>query len=124
MNLDWVPTLLLTIFGGGSVAALIVALSQRRKVGAETTKARADAADIVSDSAIALLAPLREEMGTLRAEVKELRSEIAAVKEQLRVEERRSWAAVAYIRKLIDSHRLHAPDVPLPDVPDTLRDIL
>lgn len=110
--MDWAAILpaFLGLLGGGSVAAIITAFATRGKT-------RADAAAVVTDSAVDLLKPLRDE-------IREIRSRLTAVEEQLRAEERRSWAAIGYIRKLIDSHRQHAPDVPLPDVPDPLRDII
>lgn len=110
MDLSWLPPIILAVIGGGSVAALVTGLLTRGKT-------KADAAAVVSDSAIDLLKPLREEISDIRAR-------LAAVEEQLRAEERRSWAAIGYIRRLIDSHRKYAPDAPLPDVPEPLRDIL
>lgn len=46
------------------------------------------------------------------------------VEEELTKEKRRSWAAVGYIRQLIDFVRRHAPEADIPDPPELLRDIV
>lgn len=43
---------------------------------------------------------------------------------EMTVEKRIRWAAIGYIRQLIDSHRKHAPESAIPDPPPLLADIL
>lgn len=51
------------------------------------------------------------------AKIDELEGEMTA-------EKRIRWAAIGYIRQLIDSHRKHAPESAIPEPPALLADIL
>lgn len=59
----------------------------------------------------------RAEIDAVRGEVQELRDLLTSANSKL-------WDAIGYVRRLIDSHRKHAPDAAVPDVPDKLRDII
>ena len=45
------------------------------------------------------------------------------MEDELTEEKNKSWAAFGYIRRLIDSHRRHAPDADIPQPPESLRNI-
>jgi len=107
MELDW-PAIILGAIGTTSFGAFITGLFSRRK-------SKADAAAVVTDSAMDLIIPLREE-------IKALRERVELVEDKLRTEERRTWALVAYVRRLIDA--LRAAGAVVPDAPETLQDIL
>ena len=49
---------------------------------------------------------------------------IAHLEGEFSAEKRIRWAAIGYIRQLIDSHRKHAPESAIPDPPPLLADIL
>jgi outer membrane murein-binding lipoprotein Lpp len=72
----WLPTLLsvLGLLGGlGGVAAIGTVLVQRRKF-------KADAADVISDAAISLVAPLRARVAELETEADGARRKVVAAK--------------------------------------------
>ena len=56
--------------------------------------------------------------------VPELHERLTALESELTEEKRRFWAAVGYIRQLVDALRKDDPDVDIPSVPDILRDIV
>ncbi len=47
-----------------------------------------------------------------------------SMERELTTANRRFWAAVAYIRKLVDFGNRHAPDAEMPPPPELLRDIV
>ncbi|MFY1595501.1 hypothetical protein [Micromonospora sp. WMMD737] len=61
--------------GAGGIAALAATLLQRRKI-------RADAADVITDTALTLVEPLRGRVNELEAEVAGARREIAGARQQ------------------------------------------
>lgn len=61
----WV-TVLVTVIGSGGAAAAVTALFERRLKQAETKKSEADGASTITDAAIALVEPLREQIAHLQ----------------------------------------------------------
>ncbi|MFT4087410.1 MAG: hypothetical protein QM658_09695 [Gordonia sp. (in: high G+C Gram-positive bacteria)] len=59
----------------------------------------------------------REEMASVRAEVAELKG-------SLTLSNQRMWAAIGYVRQLVDAIRRLDPEHPIPEPPDRLRDII
>ncbi|MFC0504209.1 hypothetical protein [Micromonospora costi] len=75
---SWVQTLITVIGllgGAGGIAALAATLLQRRKI-------RADAADVITDTALTLVAPLRERVAELETEAAGARREATAARMQ------------------------------------------
>ncbi len=50
-------------------------LAQRRQANAETIKAKADAANVITDTALSLIKPLEDRVDDQEADIKELRIE-------------------------------------------------
>ncbi|WP_431728568.1 hypothetical protein [Verrucosispora sp. TAA-831] len=76
---SWVQTLLsiLGLVGGaGGIAAVATTLIQRRKV-------RADAADVLTDTALVLVTPLRERVAELEAEAAGARREVTSTRTEI-----------------------------------------
>lgn len=71
-----VVAIIVALGGGGGFFQLLKVRADKSSISAGTSKARAEAADILSDTAVALLAPLRDELGRMqsRVEVVERRS--------------------------------------------------
>jgi chromosome segregation ATPase len=103
--------------GLAGIAAVITAFSGRGK-------SRAEAAASLTNTATELIEPLRTELKSVRDDLTDARERLTTVEQKLRDEEQRSWSLVAYIRRLIDSHRRHAPDAPIPDPPTGISDII
>lgn len=97
--MNW--TLLSSILGMGSLpVSVIVAWALRRKIKAEAGKTGADAAAVLTGSAMELLQRVQDEAIGLRAELKEARIEIDAMREHMDT-----------IQGLL---RAAAPEVPIP----------
>lgn len=74
----------LAVLGGLSfLSTPIVVLLQRRKIKAEASKTGADAAAVLTESAISVLNEVRTEAKGLRAELGEARAEIRALRRHL-----------------------------------------
>ncbi|MFZ2486684.1 MAG: hypothetical protein WAZ19_01070 [Anaerolineae bacterium] len=58
------------------------------------------------------------------AEIDAVRREVQELRDLLTSADSKLWVAIGYVRRLIDSHRKHAPDAAVPDVPDKLRNII
>lgn len=93
-----------------AIGALIASLTARGK-------GRSDIAAAVAETQDRALARLDGQVQSLLKRVDSLEAKLAA-------EERKVWQAVGYIRRLIDSHRQHAPDADIPDPPEALRDVV
>ena len=106
---DWLQVLVGSLLA--SIVPLIVALTGRRKINAESTKLKAEAADIVSDTAVQLIEPLRKQIAELEKRVTQLECEnrmlksenahFAATVERLRSENATFIAVVGKFRDLI-----------------------
>ena len=70
------------------------------------------------------IARMRTDYRRLRRDYDELIKRMDRMEQELTDEKRRSWAAISYIRRLIDSHSRHAPGVEIPPPPEVLRDIV
>ena len=71
------------LIGGGLIQAVIAvfrARSEVRRTDASTTKDEADAAAVLTETSLALLAPLREEIDKARTEVHNLRAEVETLR--------------------------------------------
>lgn len=74
---------LLLASGGGAVLLFTVqAFVNRRKLGADTDKAEAEAAAIISKTAMELLQPLREQVRNLTGQVGDLTEQLGRVQEK------------------------------------------
>lgn len=60
----------------------------------------------------------------LHQDFEELAARFDRVEAELTAEKRLRWDAIGYIRVLIDSHRRHAPDAPVPTPPERLSDLV
>lgn len=97
--MNW--TLISSVLGVGSLpVTIIVAFALRRKIRAEAGKTGADAAAVLTGSALELLQRVQDEAIGLRAELKEARAEMDAMREHMDT-----------IQGLL---RAAAPDVPIP----------
>jgi hypothetical protein len=97
--MNW--TLVFSALGTASFpVTAIIAFALRRKIKAEASKTGADAAAVITGSALELLKEARDEARGLRAELKEARVEIDALREHMDV-----------IQGLL---RDAAPSVPIP----------
>lgn len=86
---SWVSvlaTVIVSAGGGGGLFQLLKIRSDNKSIAAGTSKARAEAADILSDTAVALLAPLREELTRTNARVAELDTQVEGLKVTLNQE--------------------------------------
>lgn len=84
---DWIPLLVaaLAVLGaGGSVYSLITLGATKRKLLAEAASINATTTTVLTQSAMDLLAPLREEATDARAEVKKLRAEVRELTAMMR----------------------------------------
>lgn len=113
--------LTVTILGSSALGAIVVALINAF-TGAGGRKA--DAAKVISEGASTLVGPLRAEVEALRGDLDELRSRVGVLESQIEDERRRTWVAVAYIKKLISALRKLDPDHELPELPAELRDMI
>lgn len=80
---ELVGTILLSGTGGVVLKTGIENLLNRRKLGAETDKVDADAADVVTRTALALVEPLGRRIRELEDEVDELRSRVREATQEL-----------------------------------------
>lgn len=74
---------LLALGGGGTLVGGFQAIQARRKVGAEAVKIDADAAAVISQTALELLEPLRAQIADLKRELGEAKEQLDQAKEQL-----------------------------------------
>ncbi len=78
--MDWVAivTSIIAALGGiTGITGVVLVLSQRRKI-------RADAAEVITDSALGLVGPYREELDRVRAETAEARAEAQEARQEAR----------------------------------------
>lgn len=71
------------LIGGGLIQAgiaLFRARSEVRRTDASTTKDEADAAAVLTETSLALLKPLRDEITEVRGEVHSLRAEVQTLR--------------------------------------------
>lgn len=76
----------LSVIGGlGVPAAVVTALAMRRKVRAEAGKTGADAADVLTGSAMSYVTEVRADMAELQQEMRALRRHVGVLEGLLRV---------------------------------------
>lgn len=93
---SWVQTLITVVGllgGAGGIAALATTLLQRRKI-------RADAADVITDTALTLVEPLRGRVNELEREVAGARKETAGARREATAARVQAEAANAEMRDL------------------------
>lgn len=71
------------VAGGGGVTALVLVTRQGRKIEAETGKARADSAQVLTSAAVTLLQPLEERLAAAEEENARFRVRLRRVESQL-----------------------------------------
>ncbi|MEJ9080784.1 hypothetical protein WKY82_20410 [Gordonia malaquae] len=108
--------------------------ARRRAEAVEEARAAAEltASERVSDKEIARLSAAYDALALdmtqykerVAAEFTEMRAEVTQLKAALTVANQQFWAAVGYIRVLVDEIRKLAPNHEIPDPPDKLKDIL
>lgn len=116
--------LVVTLGGSGVVVAVIQSITSRRRTRAEATRtyaegegATASAARTTVDTAVALLAPMREEMGRLTARVTELEAEVYAGRQRERGAELLLQAYTDWAGRAADA--LAAAGIPIDPPPAT-----
>jgi hypothetical protein len=67
---------LVAIFGGGGIYQLLTVRNNKRQLMAGTDKIRMEAADLLADSAVAMLAPLRDELVRVNAKADSLSAKV------------------------------------------------
>jgi len=83
---DWMTiliSLVVAVGGAGGVVQLLTVRSNKKNLTAGTEKIKAEAADILADSAVSLLAPLREELSRLKEQVKEQQDDLKEMEQTL-----------------------------------------
>lgn len=86
---EWVTILISVIIavgGGGGLYQLLNLRSTKRNVGASTDKSRAEAADIISDTAMSLLAPMREQLAESQRTIERLTARCAELEASVATE--------------------------------------
>lgn len=68
-----------------AIAALIAALSGRRKTDAEIAKSDAEMRRVANEAALSLIKPLKEQIAELQGEVAALRSRVAEFRRGVRI---------------------------------------
>lgn len=117
MTSDAIVTLLVAVFGGGTVAAVVQGIVSHRKGVRDADVAR-------DQTAIAgfrdLAEELRKEVDRLKAARAEDSARIDRIEKQIAVERDAKWSAIQYIRQLHTWITQHITGVDPPPVPDDL----
>lgn len=117
MTSDAIVTLLVAVFGGGTVAAIVQGIVSHRKGVRDADVAR-------DQTAIAgfrdLAEELRKEVDRLKAARAEDSARIDRIEAQITVERDLKWSAITYIRHLHVWITQHIAGVEPPPVPDDL----
>lgn len=80
--MDWAQLLVGTGLGG-ILASVVNAVINRRRLGADADKVDAEAADVVTKTALTLVEPLRKRIGELEQEVETLRTKVRETTHEL-----------------------------------------
>jgi len=114
---DWWPAIVSASGGGGILGVIGTRVfdwgSGRRKAKVEVIQMEAEATDVITKAAVALVQPLRKEIETLTARVDLLEAEVKTNESKLKV-------ALLYIRQLLRWISEHVPDGVPPLVPSDL----
>lgn len=111
MNFD-VATMIVALFGGGGVAAVVTAVTSWRKGIRDADVAKEQTA----------IAGFQELAERLSKEVEGLRTRLDRVEHEIDVERGIRWAAVQYARTLVHLIAQHLPGTDIPAPPDSLAD--
>jgi hypothetical protein len=98
---EWISiisTVIAGLGGAGGIAAAVLVFSQRRKL-------KAEAADVIADSAVGLLAPYREELTRLGHDLAAARAETADARHEARHARREMSRARDEAQELADTLR-------------------
>lgn len=89
MNVDTIQNIILLISAIGTIFSIYKAVRnepvERRKTQTEIDKGVSDTAETLTDTAIRLIAPLKEELRTLRIEFDNLRNENIYLRDWVRI---------------------------------------
>lgn len=107
--LEWATVVL----GSGVVGAGVTGLVNRRKSNADTGKVDAEAARIIADTAVVLVAPLRSQIDALTARVGLLETENTNTRSLLKI-------ALDHIEELHEWIKTHMPGANVPGRPSSL----
>jgi hypothetical protein len=92
---------------------------EERKSSASYRVSQAEIARMAAD-----YARISEDYEEMVAANEKRDKKIAVLEGEMTKEKRIRWAAIGYLRQVIDSHRKHAPESAIPDPPELLADIL
>ncbi|MFC0314473.1 hypothetical protein ACFQNE_02115 [Gordonia phosphorivorans] len=145
-GVPWPVWLFLTLVGGPAGASLLFTQAAARLPGAlgalgrwwqqrrrdkrdeflQSQAARVDDREIkrLSVRYDELAADAEQDRIRHRAEIAEVRGEVQELRDLLTAANSRLWAAIGYVRILIDSHHKHAPAAQVPTAPDKLQDLI
>lgn len=82
--MNWLVTILAALGGGGGIVSTATALLNRRKIRAEASKTGADAAAVLTGSALEMFKEVREELKEARIEIDALREHLEIIQGLLR----------------------------------------
>lgn len=81
---ELIPQMLAGVGGLAGLVALLLVRASRRKLVAEGKKNEADAAKVLSETAVSLLAPAKEQIAQLQMELASAKADAKVLAEQLR----------------------------------------
>lgn len=117
-------TLLVGLFGGGTITSIVQARTDRKKGIGELEVAQDDAIAqrwqaIVEAQAESLIAPLDKRIDKMKAEMEVMERKIESLETELTASRAKYWRAIMYIRRLqtyiirhLPEGQLHPPDPP------------
>lgn len=117
-------TLLVGLFGGGTITSIVQARTDRKKGIGELEVAQDDAIAqrwqaIVEAQAESLITPLDKRIDKMKAEMEVMERKIESLETELTASRAKYWRAIMYIRRLqtyiirhLPEGQLHPPDPP------------
>lgn len=102
---SYLVQIIVAVGGGGLIASLITARQTKRKIANDATKSGADAASILSSSAIGLLEPMNQQIRHLEGRLSSVTSELTRVEEELRATKIENDSLRNEIRELMQEIR-------------------
>lgn len=122
-------TLLVGLFGGGTITSIVQARTDRKKGIGELEVAQDDAIAqrwqaIVEAQAESLIAPLDKRIDKMKAEMEVMERKIESLETELTASRAKYWRAIMYIRRLQTYIIRHLPEGQLqpPDPPKDIAD--
>ena len=80
MDTEQIVTIVVAVAGSGFLGAIINGFIGRRKAGADTEKAEAEAADQITKTALLLIDPLEKRIATLRLDLERTQDDLKEAK--------------------------------------------